>query len=73
MIVAAFNPKGGVGKTTTAVNIATVLADAGRSVVLVDLEADMNASISLGVRPGEAKPSIADALLQHRRPPTVIR
>jgi chromosome partitioning protein len=73
MIVAAFNPKGGVGKTTTAVNIATVLADAGRSVVLVDLEADMNASISLGVRPSEAKPSIADALLQHRRPPTVIR
>ena len=50
MIVAVFNPKGGVGKTTTAVNVAACLARAGRSVLLVDLEADMNASISLGVQ-----------------------
>lgn len=73
MIVAAFNPKGGVGKTTTAVNVATVLAGAGRSVVLVDLEADMNASISLGVRPGDASPSIADALLHHRQASPIAR
>jgi chromosome partitioning protein len=73
MIVATFNPKGGVGKTTTAVNLATVLADGGRSVVLVDLEADMNASISLGVRPRESAPSIADALVNTRRPPDAVR
>lgn len=73
MILAVFNPKGGVGKTTTAVNVATELADAGRSVVLVDLEADLNASISLGVRPGDADPSIHDLLLDHRRPPDVVR
>jgi chromosome partitioning protein len=68
MIVAVYNTKGGVGKTTSAVNIATVLADSGRSVVVVDLEADMNASISLGVRPADASPSIATALQQRRAP-----
>lgn len=68
MIIAAFNPKGGVGKTTTAVNVATVLADGGKTVLVVDLEADLNASISLGVRPGEAQRTAAD-LLMHTGPP----
>ena len=73
MIIAAFNPKGGAGKTTTAVNVATVLARSGRSVLLIDLEADLNASISLGVRPTDASPSIAEVLLRHRRPGDAIR
>lgn len=73
MIVAAFNPKGGVGKTTTAVNLAAVLARQGRSVVLVDLEADMNASISLGVRPSDATPSIFEALRRNRAYPDPVR
>ena len=66
MIIAAYNPKGGVGKTTTAVNVATLLARRGHSVLLIDLEADLNASISLGVRPSEARPSIAELLLRPR-------
>jgi chromosome partitioning protein len=73
MIIAAFNPKGGAGKTTTAVNLATVLARSGTSVLLIDLEADLNASISLGVRPTDASPSIADLLLHHGRPVNAIR
>lgn len=73
MIIAAYNPKGGVGKTTTAVNVATVLARQGRSVLLVDLEADLNSSISLGVRPGEAFPSVAELLLHEHRPAEAIR
>jgi chromosome partitioning protein len=73
MIIAAFNPKGGVGKTTTAVNLATVLATAARPVLLIDLEADMNASISLGVRPADARPSIAELLLNERRPMDAVR
>src|SRR4051812_41644809 len=48
MIIAVFNPKDGVGKTTTAVATASVLARAGHSVLLIDLEADLNASIALG-------------------------
>jgi chromosome partitioning protein len=73
VIIAVFNPKGGVGKTTTAVNVATAMAETGRKVLLVDLEADINASISLGVRPTDVQPSIADALLRQRRPTDVVR
>jgi len=73
MIIAAFNPKGGVGKTTTAVNVATVLADSGKSVLLVDLEADLNSSISLGVRPGETQRSIVDLILHRGRPSDAVR
>ena len=73
MIIAAFNPKGGVGKTTTVVNIAGVLATRGAPVLVVDLEADMNASISLGVRPRDASPSIVDVLLHRVRPADAVR
>jgi chromosome partitioning protein len=73
MIIAAFNPKGGAGKTTTAVNVATVLARSGKRVLLIDLEADLNASISLGVRPADVNPSIAELLLHQRRPADAIR
>ena len=73
MIIAAFNPKGGSGKTTTAVNVAAVLASMGRKVLLIDLEADLNASIHLGVRPSEARPSIADLLVHDVRPADAVR
>jgi chromosome partitioning protein len=73
MIIAVFNPKGGVGKTTTVVNLGAVLARMGRRVLVVDLEADMNASISLGVRPGDARPSIAPVLLHECRPADAVR
>jgi chromosome partitioning protein len=73
MIIAVYNLKGGVGKTTTAVNTAAVLAGEGRSVLLVDLEADMNASISLGVRPTDARPSVLQPLLRERQPADVVR
>ena len=63
MIIAAFNPKGGVGKTTTAVNVAAMIAAAGKSVLVVDLEADLHASISFGFRPGDGHPSIYELLL----------
>jgi chromosome partitioning protein len=73
MIVGAFNPKGGVGKTTTAVNVASALARRGRSVLLIDLEADLNASISLGIRPKDAHPSIAELLLHEARVADAVR
>jgi chromosome partitioning protein len=72
-VLTVANQKGGVGKTTSAVNIAAALAMHGLRVLLIDLDPQGNASTALGIEHTVGTPSVYDALLGGRPFEDVIR
>jgi chromosome partitioning protein len=64
VVIAVFNSKGGVGKTTVAVNLAAALAGPRRRVLIVDLDSQSSASVWLGASRNHLRPSSASVLLE---------
>ena len=60
--IAVMNQKGGVGKTTTVVNVAAALADCGQRVCVIDIDPQAHATLHFGLDPHPEEPSIYDVL-----------
>lgn len=67
-VIAVANQKGGVGKTTTSVNLSACLAEAGKRVLLIDIDPQGNATSGLGIDRRAVKSSVYDLLLEDMSP-----
>ncbi len=71
-IVAVLNQKGGVGKTTTTINLAAALVKQGRSVLIIDLDPQANATSGLAINKSALKHSVYDVLVSDVSPQDTI-
>ena len=66
-IIAIINQKGGVGKSTTAINLSAALGEMGKQVLLVDLDPQGNATSGLGIEKGQLSVCVYDVLVNARQ------
>ena len=71
-IIAVVNQKGGVGKTTTTVNLTAALRDLGKRVLLCDFDPQANATSGMGVDKNTASPNIYDVLINGAEPERAV-
>ena len=71
-IISIANQKGGVGKTTTAINLAAGLAYAGKKILLVDADPQANASSGLGIEIRDLNHTIYECLVDEITPQTAV-
>ncbi len=64
-VIAVASQKGGVGKTTTAINLSACAAEGGKRVLLVDIDPQGNAGSGLGLVPDEAEPTLYEVLVDN--------
>jgi chromosome partitioning protein len=65
-VIAFMNQKGGVGKTTTAVNVGAALAEQGQRVCLIDLDPQAHLTINYGIDPSSGIPTLYEVLVEER-------
>ncbi len=71
-VIAVLNQKGGVGKTTTTINLSAAMAKMGKSVLIIDLDPQANATSGLGIDKSKIKSSVYDVLISGEAPTDAI-